>query len=30
MDDIRVKMAEQREKIESQRGEAITPFAEEV
>jgi len=29
MDELRVKMAEHREKIESERGESITPMAEE-
>jgi len=30
MDELRVKMAEHRETIESERGESITPMAEEV
>ena len=30
MDEIRVEMAQQREKIEAERGEAITPIAQEV
>jgi len=29
MDELRVKMAEHREKIESERGESITPMAED-
>jgi hypothetical protein len=29
MDELRVKMAEHREKIENERGEAITPLAQE-
>lgn len=29
MDEVRVKMAEHREKIETDRGESITPMAEE-
>jgi len=30
MDELRVEMAEHREKIESERGESITPMAEEA
>ncbi len=30
MDEIRVQMAEHREKIENERGEAITPYAQEA
>jgi len=29
MDELRVQMAEHREKIENERGEAITPYAQE-
>jgi len=29
MDELRLQMAEHREKIESERGEAITPYAQE-